>query len=88
MPCIDEYRMQALDRTAPCRRCGSRSREKQTHNDVRHGTTTLFAALEEVASGATAAAEGGRPSAPCGWELLGGHDGYDPTAPLASALSR
>jgi len=49
--CIDEKsQIQALDRTAPVLPLRLGVPEKQTHDYVRHGTTTLFAALE-VATG-------------------------------------
>ena len=49
--CIDEKsQVQALDRTAPVLPLGLGIPEKQTHDYIRHGTTTLFAALE-VATG-------------------------------------
>jgi transposase len=49
--CVDEKsRVQALDRTAPILPLRPGIPEKQTHDYVRHGTTTLFAALE-VATG-------------------------------------
>src|SRR5690348_13179328 len=49
--CIDEKsQVQALDRTAPVLPLQLGMPEKQTHDYVRHGTTTLFAALE-VATG-------------------------------------
>jgi transposase len=49
--CIDEKsQVQALDRTAPVLPLRLGLPEKQTHDYVRHGTTTLFAALE-VATG-------------------------------------
>ena len=49
--CIDEKsQIQALDRTAPILPIRPRLPEKATHDYVRHGTTTLFAALE-VATG-------------------------------------
>ncbi|HYU04943.1 MAG TPA: IS630 family transposase [Jatrophihabitantaceae bacterium] len=49
--CIDEKsQVQALDRTAPVLPLRLGVPEKQTHDYVRHGTTTLFAALE-VATG-------------------------------------
>src|SRR5215475_11018225 len=49
--CIDEKsQVQALDRTAPVLPPRPGVPEKQTHDYVRHGTTTLFAALE-VATG-------------------------------------
>jgi transposase len=45
--CIDEKsQVQALDRTAPVLPLRLGVPEKQTHDYVRHGTTTLFAALE------------------------------------------
>jgi transposase len=49
--CIDEKsQVQALDRTAPVLPILPGVPEKQTHDYVRNGTTTLFAALE-VATG-------------------------------------
>jgi transposase len=49
--CLDEKsQIQALDRTAPVLPIRPGIPEKQTHDYVRHGTTTLFAALE-VATG-------------------------------------
>ena len=49
--CIDERtQIQALDRTAPILPIRPGIPEKQTHDDKRNGTTTLFAALE-VATG-------------------------------------
>jgi transposase len=49
--CIDEKsQIQALDRTAPILPLRPGLPERQTHDYVRHGTTTLFAALE-VATG-------------------------------------
>ncbi len=51
MLCVDEKsQIQALDRTAPILPIRPGIPEKQTHDYVRHGTTTLFAALE-VATG-------------------------------------
>ena len=51
MVCIDEKsQIQALDRTAPILPIRPGLPEKATHDYVRHGTTTLFAALE-VATG-------------------------------------
>lgn len=45
--CVDEKsQIQALDRTAPTLPMQIGIPEKQTHDYVRHGTTTLFAALE------------------------------------------
>jgi transposase len=45
--CVDEKsQVQALDRTAPVLPLRLGMPEKQTHDYVRHGTTTLFAALE------------------------------------------
>ncbi len=45
--CVDEKsQVQALDRTAPILPLRPGIPEKQTHDYVRHGTTTLFAALE------------------------------------------
>ena len=49
--CVDEKtQIQALDRTAPILPMRPGMPEKRTHDYVRHGTTTLFAALE-VATG-------------------------------------
>jgi transposase len=49
--CVDEKsQIQALDRTAPILPLRPGIPERQTHDYVRHGTTTLFAALE-VATG-------------------------------------
>ena len=49
--CVDEKsQIQALDRTAPVLPMQPHSAEKRTHDYVRHGTSTLFAALE-IATG-------------------------------------
>jgi transposase len=49
--CVDEKpQVQALDRTAPVLPLLPGNPQRQTHDYVRHGTTTLFAALE-VATG-------------------------------------
>src|SRR5918997_3357467 len=49
--CVDEKpQLQALERTAPTLPTRPRQPERQTFDYVRHGTTTLFAALE-VATG-------------------------------------
>ena len=49
--CVDEKsQIPALDRTAPSLPLRSGSPERRTHDYTRHGTTTLFAALE-VATG-------------------------------------
>src|SRR5207302_9321696 len=49
--CVDEKsQIQALDRTAPILPLRPGLTERRTHDYVRHGTTTLFAALE-VATG-------------------------------------
>ena len=51
MLCVDEKsQIQALDRTAPILPLRAGLPEKATHDYVRHGTTTLFAALE-IATG-------------------------------------
>ena len=48
--CVDEKsQIQALDRPRRCSH-GARSRERRSHDYVRHGTTSLFAALD-VATG-------------------------------------
>ena len=45
--CLDEKsRIQALDRTRPVLPMRPGIPERQTHDHIRHGTTTLFAALE------------------------------------------
>jgi transposase len=49
--CVDEKsQIQALERTQPVRRVWLDRPERRTHDYIRHGTTTLFAALE-VATG-------------------------------------
>ncbi len=49
--CVDEKsQIQALDRTAPVLPMQPGLAERRTHDYVRHGTTTLFAALE-IATG-------------------------------------
>ncbi len=49
--CVDEKtQVQALDRTAPLLPLGPGQPERRTHDYIRHGTTSLFAALN-VASG-------------------------------------
>ena len=49
--CVDEKsQVQALERTAPVLPLRPGIPEKQTHDYIRHGTTTLFAALE-IATG-------------------------------------
>ncbi len=54
--CIDEKsQIQALDRTAPMLPMQTGLPERRTHDYVRHGTTTLFAALE-IATGTITAA--------------------------------
>jgi hypothetical protein len=52
--CVDEKsRVQALARTAPVLPVRPGIPEKQTRDYVRHGTTTLFAALEAAAGKVT-----------------------------------
>lgn len=49
--CVDEKsQIQALDRTQPMLPLAAGLPERRTHDYVRHGTTTLFAALD-VATG-------------------------------------
>jgi transposase len=49
--CVDEKsQIQALDRTQPILPLAPGVAERRTHDDMRHGTTTLFAALD-IASG-------------------------------------
>jgi DDE superfamily endonuclease len=50
LSCDEKSQVQALDRTQPTRPMGVGRPEAQTHDDIGHGTTTLFAALE-VATG-------------------------------------
>ena len=54
--CVDEKsQIQALDRTAPMLPMRLGDAEKRTHDYKRHGTTTLFAALEIATGHVTAA---------------------------------
>lgn len=54
--CVDEKsQIQALDRTQPTLPMRSGLAERRTHDYIRHGTTTLFAALE-IATGTVTAA--------------------------------
>lgn len=54
--CVDEKsQIQALDRTQPTVPMRSGLAERRTHDYIRHGTTTLFAALE-IATGTVTAA--------------------------------
>jgi transposase len=54
--CVDEKsQVQALDRTQPTLPMQPQLPERRTHDYVRHGTTTLFAALE-IATGTVTAA--------------------------------
>lgn len=54
--CVDEKsQIQALDRTAPILPMQPGLPEKRTHDYVRHGTTTLFAALEIATGNVTSA---------------------------------
>ena len=47
--CVDEKsQIQALDRTQPMLPLGLGYVEGMTHDYVRHGTTTLYAALTEI----------------------------------------
>jgi transposase len=56
--CIDEKsQIQALDRTAPILPMQPGLPERRTHDYVRHGTTTLFAALEIATGKVTAACQ-------------------------------
>ena len=56
--CIDEKsQIQALDRTAPMLAMQPGLPERRTHDYVRHGTTTLFAALEIATGKVTAACQ-------------------------------
>ncbi|WP_423184984.1 IS630 family transposase [Arthrobacter sp. NyZ413] len=54
--CVDEKsQIQALDRTAPMLPMQPHQIERRTHDYTRHGTTTLFAALETATGQVTAA---------------------------------
>ena len=54
MLCVDEKsQIQALERTQPVRRIWLDRPEQRTHDYVRHGTTTLFAALEAATGAVT-----------------------------------
>jgi transposase len=54
--CVDEKsQIQALDRTAPMLPMQPGLPERRTHDYVRHGTSTLFAALEIATGNVTAA---------------------------------
>src|SRR6266516_1749027 len=54
--CVDEKtQIQALDRTRPVLPMRPGIPERQTHDYIRHGTTTLFAALETATGTVTAA---------------------------------
>jgi transposase len=56
--CVDEKsQIQALDRTAPMLPMQPHLPERRTHDYVRHGTTTLFAALEIATGKVTAACQ-------------------------------
>jgi hypothetical protein len=45
--CVDEQSSsQALDRTAPILPLRPGTPQRQTHDDTRHGTTNLYAALD------------------------------------------
>jgi transposase len=56
--CVDEKsEIQALDRTAPMLPMQPGLPERRTHDYVRHGTTTLFAALEIATGKVTAACQ-------------------------------
>ena len=55
MLCVDEKsQIQALDRTAPILPILPTTPARMTHDSVRHGTTSLFAALD-VSSGSVVA---------------------------------
>ena len=61
--CVDEKtQVQALDRTAPILPLRPGLPEKATHDYVRHGTTSLFAALEVATGKVTDAATSGTPT--------------------------
>jgi transposase len=56
--CVDEKsQIQALDRTAPILPMQPGLAERRSHDYVRHGTTTLFAALEIATGKVTAACQ-------------------------------
>ena len=60
--CVDEKsQIQALDRTAPMLPMQPGLPERRTHDYVRHGTTTLFAALDIATGKVTAALQAAAP---------------------------
>jgi hypothetical protein len=67
--CVDEKsQIQALERTQPVQPLAPGRVERRTHDYLRHGTTTLFAALEGVAGDGGIA---GQPGAQGGQQGLG-----------------
>ena len=64
--CVDEKsQVQALDRTQPLLPMTFDKQEKRTHDYVRHGTTTLFAALD-MGTGEVTSLEGSTTTSPTG----------------------
>ena len=62
MLCVDEKsQIQALDRTVPMLPMQPGLLERRTHDYVRHGTTTLFAALDIATGQVTAALQAAAP---------------------------
>jgi hypothetical protein len=67
--CVDEKsQIQALDRTQPMLPLAPGIPERRTHDYMRHGTTTLFAALEALLQKSIAA--GGDVYAQRSWGCL------------------
>ena len=63
MLCVDEKsQIQALDRTAPMLPMQPGLAERRTHDYVRHGTSTLFAALEIATGKVTGALQAPAPA--------------------------
>ena len=61
--CVDEKsQIQALDRTAPILPMQPGLAERRSHDYVRHGTSTLFAALEIATGKVTAARQAPAPA--------------------------
>ena len=65
--CVDEKsQIQALDRTAPMLPMQPFVPEKRTHDYVRHGTTTLLAALDIATGQVTGLCQPGGTRSSCG----------------------
>jgi transposase len=99
--CVDEKsQVQALDRTAPILPIMPGVPEKATHDYIRHGTTTLFAALEVATGrveqaclppppspGVSAVRQAGRQGLSTGQAAPGGGQLRHPQAPRGASLA-